>query len=239
MTGDHLGDHLYPQAETTQETTTPAAPENPTNTGRDHLGDHPRPPQPGEGVEGGPCKGTTPTPHLRRLSQTLTDAHHLRYCYPMATRWSEDDKANALDQLRGGDTLDAVHHDTGIPKSTLSGWAKTEGIDLLERCEAKTRGAVKAKQANAEERRAKLIAKLGKIADLASDLEVAILLDSDERPSLRDVVGARTRAIHDAELLAGRATSRTSSVTALDEEIATLAEALAGNDTPADETVDA
>ncbi len=85
MTGDHLGDHLYPQAETTQETTTPEPPENPTSTGRDHLQDHRRPPGPGEGVEGGPCKGTTPTPHPRCPSQTLTDAHHLRYCYPMAT----------------------------------------------------------------------------------------------------------------------------------------------------------
>jgi transposase-like protein len=157
----------------------------------------------------------------------------------MATRWSEDDKANALDQLRNGDTLATVHHDTGIPKQTLSRWAKTEGLDLAGLSQAKTMTAVKAHAAGAEERRAKLIAKLGRIADLASDLEVAILLDGDERPSLRDVVGARTRAIHDAELLAGRATSRTASVTALDEEIATLAEALAGNDTPAPETVDA
>lgn len=69
LIGDHLGDHLYPQAETTRETTTPAAPENPTNTGQDHLGDHPRPPAPGEGVRGGPCKGTTPTPHTATRPQ--------------------------------------------------------------------------------------------------------------------------------------------------------------------------
>lgn len=156
----------------------------------------------------------------------------------MATRWSEDDKAHALDQLRGGDTLAQVHHDTGIPKPNLRRWAAQAGVEVTRATE-KTREATAASKANAEERRAKLIAKLGRIADLASDLEVAILLDGDERPSLRDVVGARTRAIHDAELLAGRATSRTASVTALDEEIATLAEALAGNDQPAPETVDA
>lgn len=69
MTGDHLGDHLYPQAKTTRETTNPASHENPTNTGQDHLGDHPRPPAPGEGVRGGPCKGTTPTPHTATRPQ--------------------------------------------------------------------------------------------------------------------------------------------------------------------------
>ncbi len=62
LTGDHFGDHLYPQARTTSKTTISDPHEIPMNKGRDHLQDHPRPPNPGEGVEGGPCKGTTPTP---------------------------------------------------------------------------------------------------------------------------------------------------------------------------------
>ena len=154
----------------------------------------------------------------------------------MAT-WSPEQREAALDQLRAGNTVPAVQADTGIPQSNLRRWAAQAGIDVVRTTE-KTREATEAAKANAEQRRVKLIAKLERIAELAGDLEVEILL-GDERPSLRDVVGARTRAIHDAELLAGRATSRTASVTALDEEIATLAEALAGNDQAADETVDA
>lgn len=234
MTGDHLGDHPSAPFGTTQGTTTRRTPENPTNTGRDHLGDHPRPPQPGEGVEGGPCKGTTPTPHLRRLSQTLTDAHHLRYCYPMATRWSEDDKANALDQLRNGDTLREVHDALGIPVNTMARWARAAGIDVVARRLDKTREATAASLASREARRIARIDALERLADLAIAAEIEMVTDGE----LRDVVGCRTRAIHDAELLAGRATSRTSSVTALDEEIATLAEALGGN-APAEQMADA
>ena len=95
MSGDHLGDHLLTHCGTTSETATLESLEIPTNKGRDHLGDHPRPPTPGEGVEGGPCKGTTPTPHPTEPSQTLTSPQRVRYSTPMATRWSDEQRTHA------------------------------------------------------------------------------------------------------------------------------------------------
>ena len=154
----------------------------------------------------------------------------------MATRWSDEQRTHALDLL-ATHTLAEVHATTDIPKSTIRGWALEANVTIA-RATDKTREATAASKANAEQRRAALVEKLGRIADLAGDLELEILM-GDERPSLRDVVGARTRAIHDAELLAGRATSRTESVTALDAELEELTAALSGNDQPASETVDA
>ena len=146
----------------------------------------------------------------------------------MATRWSDEQRTHALDLLANGHTLAETHTATGIPKSNLRRWAAEQNITVVRTTE-KTREATLASKANAEQRRAALVEKLGRIAELAGDLELEILM-GDERPSLRDVVGARTRAIHDAELLAGRATSRTESVTALDAELEALTAALSGND---------
>lgn len=146
----------------------------------------------------------------------------------MATRWSDEQRTHALDLLANGHTLAETHTETGIPKSNLRRWAAEANVTVVRTTE-KTREATLASKANAEQRRAALVEKLGRIADLAGDLELEILM-GDERPSLRDVVGARTRAIHDAELLAGRATSRTESVTALDAELEELTAALSGND---------
>lgn len=174
---------------------------------------------------------------VRKVSQSLTDPQNLRYSPTMATRWSDEQRTHALDLLANGNTLADTHTETGIPKSNLRRWAAEAGVTVVRTTE-KTREATLASKANAEQRRAALVEKLGRIADLAGDLELEILM-GDERPSLRDVVGARTRAIHDAELLAGRATSRTESVTALDAELEELTAALSGNDQPASETVDA
>ena len=145
----------------------------------------------------------------------------------MATRWSDEQRTHALNLL-ATHTLAEVHATTDIPKSTIRGWALEANVTIA-RATDKTREATAASKANAEQRRAALVEKLGRIADLAGDLELEILM-GDEHPSLRDVVGARTRAIHDAELLAGRATSRTESVTALDAELEELTAALSGND---------
>lgn len=65
-----------------------------------------------------------------------------------------------------------------------------------------------------EARRAALAEKLLAIAEEAVEVELGMLSNS----KLRDVVGARTRAIHDHQLLSGQATTRT--------EVASKAEAL-------------
>ena len=174
------------------------------------------------------CQKSPGRSTISRPSQTLTSPQRVRYSTPMATRWSDEQRTHALDQLANGHTLAETHTETGIPKSNLRRWAAEANITVVRTTE-KTREATLASKANAEQRRAALVEKLGRIAELAGDLELEILM-GDERPSLRDVVGARTRAIHDAELLAGRATSRTESVTALDAELEALTAALSGND---------
>ena len=82
----------------------------------------------------------------------------------MATRWSEDDKANALDQLRNGDTLPQVVEATGIPRRTLAHWAQAEGIDVsTPQARAKTARAREVLEAVTAEKRADLAA--GLLAD--------------------------------------------------------------------------
>ncbi len=69
-TGDHLRDHFIHRHGTTSETTSTEPLIDPTDKGRDHLRDHPRPLGPGRGLGGGPYKGTT------RLPPTATPQLH-------------------------------------------------------------------------------------------------------------------------------------------------------------------
>jgi hypothetical protein len=117
-----------------------------------------------------------------------------------------------------GVTGAAVKH--GIGKATISRHARERGIETVpnERIAA----AVATHALNAEAVRAEVTTRLWEIADKASRRELELLASAD----LRSVVGARTRAIHDAELLAGRATNRTETVDVLDAEIAKLVEEL-------------
>lgn len=110
----------------------------------------------------------------------------------------------------------AKKHQVG--KASLSKWCADAGIrtDRNER----TGPAIEAAAARNAERRTEVVERLWEIADRASRRELELLEASD----LRSVVGARTRAIHDAELLAGRATGRTETIEPLDAEIARLVE---------------
>jgi len=76
-------------------------------------------------------------------------------------KWSDHDRAHALDLLTNGTTLADTHHQTGIPKSTLTGWAKDAGIDVARSTE-KTAQATKA---SLEARRARLASELMEDAD--------------------------------------------------------------------------
>lgn len=84
----------------------------------------------------------------------------------------------------------------GIPIGTVASWACRAGASLHAK---DTSAAVAAN-------RSRIVAKLRQIAELGADIELA-MLESGE-VSLRDVVGARTRAIHDLQLLSGEPTER-------------------------------
>jgi transposase-like protein len=136
--------------------------------------------------------------------------------------YTADEKAAALAlYAEAGPT--AVQREMGIPSSTVMSWAKGAGVRTMRN--ERTASATDAIQADSAKRRANLVHKLVRLADEALDVELGKLANSD----LRDVVGARTRAIHDLQLLSGGATARTETVStvSVDDEVAKLAAELA------------
>lgn len=119
---------------------------------------------------------------------------------------SAQTRNDAVERMRGGETLASVHHDTGIPRQTLSRWASDAGVDLGHTAE-KTRAAAEARLAKGADRRAELADALLAVAEAALPVEVDRILDGTA--SLHEIVGARTRAIHDMQLITGAATGRT------------------------------
>lgn len=135
----------------------------------------------------------------------------------MARRsWTAEERAAALDAYREHG-LSAASSMTGVPKPTLHRWATAEGIDtdaVTERSTERNRAAAQVAASRrayvAEEFRTEMVAQLAALAREAVAHERALLASSD----LRAVVGARTRAIHDLQLLTGAATGRTETLEA-------------------------
>lgn len=169
----------------------------------------------------------------RRPSQPLTTPQPVRYSTTMATRWSDTDKANALNQLRNGHTPADVAKTTGIPRRTLAHWAQAEGIEISSPlARAKTARAREVLQAVTAEKRADLAAGLMADAqrlrtqlfapviekramaisaggDLGQDIEIAEV--PLERPTPTDQVKIMTAvaiAVDKIQLLTGEATER-------------------------------
>lgn len=96
----------------------------------------------------------------------------------------------------------------GIPSGTIKSWAHRQNAQPLHHAKntQATAAAVARRKRSAEERRTRLVELLGEIAELGAEKELELLAGD---PALRDVVGARTRAIHDMQLLAGDVTGRT------------------------------
>lgn len=140
-------------------------------------------------------------------------------------RYTPDERTAAL-ALYAEHGPTAVQDTLGIPKGTVTGWAKAAGIGTVRN--ERTAAATEAMALDAAERRARLADRLLGIAEMSVDQQAELIRRSD----LRDVVGAGTRAIHDHMLLSGAATERHEHVTvdAVDAEIARLVDELAAND---------
>lgn len=140
-------------------------------------------------------------------------------------RYTPDEKTHALDLYTAHGPAEAARL-TGIPAPTIRSWASRN--HLTDERNATVAAAVAARKLSFEERRAALADRLLAEAEVALTHELGRLDQAD----LRDLVGARTRAIHDHLLLAGEATARHEHVTvdAVDAEIARLEAELAGND---------
>lgn len=140
--------------------------------------------------------------------------------------------------LRDGKRVHEVFQATGVSKPTLSRWAKAAGIDTLHT--ERTAQAVAAQAMSYAEMVAQLVPLLGNIAAVGAKATLARLelLFANGVPSPEDlkeadlakIVGAWTRAIHDLQLLSGKATESFDMGDAVDRQIRELVEELAGTD---------
>lgn len=137
-------------------------------------------------------------------------------------RYTPEERSEALDLYREEGPR-AAHRATGVSLSTLLRWAKEAGIATNHAQNVEE--AARTRRAENEERRQRIAARLWELADLASQVELELL---PEDATLRDVVGLRTRAIHDALLLSGDPTSRVEHQdrASIDAEVQRLAEQL-------------
>jgi transposase-like protein len=109
-----------------------------------------------------------------------------------------------------------------IPKPTVTVWAHRAGVksNAAEITEAATSALV----ATFADRRARLADRLLALAETAAGREAELLATA----KLYEVVGCRTRSIHDYQLLSGQATQRSEvrTVDAIDAEIQALTAAM-------------
>jgi hypothetical protein len=78
--------------------------------------------------------------------------------------YRQREKDRALTLLRHG-SIAAAHSETGIPKSTLSRWAKAAGIDMEAPAKERTAAATKAVRERAAAARVSTVERLGNILD--------------------------------------------------------------------------
>lgn len=113
----------------------------------------------------------------------------------------------------------------GIPRSTLHDWCKAANVaSSSEKLHAQTEAATEASRQRrkrmAEESNERMTLALAIIAEQGAQVEIDImraikegkpfpeLVGKNGRVSLSELVGSRTRAVHDLQLLAGKATER-------------------------------
>lgn len=119
----------------------------------------------------------------------------------MATTWTPEQRAEALQMLRDEIGTQETSRRTGIPPGTLSRWAKTAGI--VSPNAAQTAGANEAVRLAWTKRRGDLVDQLGQVA--AELLEKARSADPRDAQSLMTAVAI---GVDKAQLLSGSATSR-------------------------------
>jgi hypothetical protein len=139
-----------------------------------------------------------------------------------ATVYSLETKGKAL-ALVTQVGLARAHHQSGIPKSTLQKWAIKAGIETAspearKRVEKATQASVLSRRQTVEEARERMTLVLATIAELAGREEIRMIQSG--RVKLYELVGARTRALHDLQLLTGQATERPEIVESVDDVVA-------------------
>lgn len=124
-----------------------------------------------------------------------------------------------------------------VSESTLSRWAKQAGVSVTQSVvnnQVARDAAIVRRQRTAAESALYLVERLQTVAEVAVERELEMVQQPGQ--SLRDIVGSRTRAIHDLRLLMGESTETlAASAERLDvEELARALEARAGQATEDD-----
>lgn len=112
-----------------------------------------------------------------------------------------------------------------MPKSTLHSWCVELGIatstpEQRKTTEAATASSVMARRQKVAQSRERMTLYLATIAELGARAEIEMLnkaIAGKGETRLGEIVGARTRAIHDLALLSGDATERTELVDSVDD----------------------
>lgn len=115
-------------------------------------------------------------------------------------------RAIAIAKTQG---ISEASRQTGVSRPMLSQALAKEGFKImpLARQTENATAVAKANRAKLlEESQARMTSLLTAIAELAARTEIEFL--NSRNASLSEVVGARTRAIHDLQLLSGQATAR-------------------------------
>ena len=125
----------------------------------------------------------------------------------MARRtFTPEQKAEALELFALHGKSEAARI-TGISAGTIGAWASRAGVATVAADVTRAATAVSAERRRfaAEEFRTRMVEQLATIAETAAAKELEVL--RKDKPSLDKIVGARTRAIHDLQLLTGQSTA--------------------------------
>lgn len=122
--------------------------------------------------------------------------------------FTEAEKAEALALYAEVGKAEAARR-TGISAGTIGAWASRAGVATVAADVTRAATDVSAARRTyvAEEFRTQMVEALARVAVFAAAKELERLAGG--KASLHEIVGARTRAIHDLQLLTGAATGRT------------------------------
>lgn len=109
--------------------------------------------------------------------------------------WPDTLRLEVLERLGAGSTIADEHRATGVPKGTLSGWAKRAGVDLGEAARARTRAATERVVERVAEVKATTVDRLERI--LEAELEAHALRTDLERALSAQLAAALAGDVED------------------------------------------
>ena len=122
------------------------------------------------------------------------------------SEYTDEQKQEALDLYEEHGPAEAERR-TGIPKKTIASWGYRSGVQTTAPTKDQIQAANSRRMYDYETFKQRMTDALSEVAETAVAEELRILVSGEA--SLDKVVGARTRAIHDLQLLGGGPTGRT------------------------------